>query len=311
MSEGKEYTETITFDKTNHVKAASPFKIYQIKFNSTLDEPCTSKLCTCTSSLAWYSELGCHANFMCTVMNGNACGDFGIQLSHKNSSKTDICNKNKIFTKQLSSLDYLTIDLWHTPTSRFDVVCHAWCSSRDGSNQVPPKQQGADVVLQPLLEDIALHQVDKTVTFERIELGIFNEEHPMSKYKVYQLDQVFDGFDECQVEKCYKKYDLSWRNRESCQLTFYCTKLWRNPCSEFGISVGVPSTGFQQEACSTNRVISSVVPTNQYLEILLWYLPFHEYHLTCNFWCTPTGALPQAIPSNLGTSQSMLQKMVS
>ena len=48
-----------------------------------------------------------------------------------------------------------------------------------------------------------------------------------------------DGRDECQAERCLKKYLFTWRNRDACQLTLFCDRLWKNPCAEFGLSLAI------------------------------------------------------------------------
>ena len=130
--------------------------------------------------------------------------------------------------------------------------------------------------------------------FEPFKLGLVNVEHPISSHKAYFVDQSSDGRDQCQVDRCFKKYVFSWRNKDSCQLTFYCTKLWRNPCSEFGVSLNLMGeTSKKHDICWTDTPFEAPVQTNSYVEVLFWYLPLHEYHIRCNFWCTFTGQIPQ------------------
>jgi hypothetical protein len=77
------------------------------------------------------SVVGHMCNFICGVLDGNVCGDYGINLLVDNSSTTiDVCHPSKMFSGPLGS--GVVVDLWYTADAKFEVACHFWCTE-DGS----------------------------------------------------------------------------------------------------------------------------------------------------------------------------------
>ena len=105
------------------------------------------------STLAWLGDYSCSAHFMCPVLKGNVCGNFGITLSNfeKGENKTDVCYENACFLGKIEDSGKIEIELWHSPNAEYEAECFFWCTT-DGNLPAPsPNSSQNNALIETLV----------------------------------------------------------------------------------------------------------------------------------------------------------------
>ncbi len=133
---------------------------------------------------SWRGRGGCQGRFLCTRLDGNVCGDYGIGISHiaedatsekatnkfffltsvllfetalAVSSTSDLCYANQVVPVHLRADEEMKVEYWWMRQEEEErgegggggipdqVQCHFWCNSRgDLPTALPASNVGSD-----------------------------------------------------------------------------------------------------------------------------------------------------------------------
>ena len=115
----------ISLSKIPSRRSLSSFNIYEFSFRRS---PCTEDRCQITSVLQYVASDSCDYTFVCSVLDGNICGSYGVEIDHSVEEEQDVCNQGEIFNGTLLSGQTLAVSLWYTQhMTAKDPNCYLWC----------------------------------------------------------------------------------------------------------------------------------------------------------------------------------------
>lgn len=104
---------------------------------------CEGDKCSSRISLNWKKTTSCKSTTLCTTLNDNVCGDYGIVVGEGGRDLGNICYKNRFYSHLVSpEKSQTTIDLWWYQGAKFQATCYFWCTA-DGS--VPASPSGIPI----------------------------------------------------------------------------------------------------------------------------------------------------------------------
>ena len=115
------------------VHALSPKTVYFLNQTKTEVALCASEMCSNEYAFKWHGSKQCKANFLCTKLSQNACGDYGIVLkdwrNNNGSEDEDVCYDHILHKRNIENGDEIEIQLWLNNGTRFDADCFLWCTA--------------------------------------------------------------------------------------------------------------------------------------------------------------------------------------
>lgn len=109
---------------------------------------------------------------------------------------------------------------------------------------------------------------------------------------LYQTKVSFDDCHGC-PDKGALKLRAEWQRDFDCQAKLICTQLEGNVCGDYAIKASEPdSDPASGYVCYEDVFTTATLGHGQELEMTLIYHNSSLYNVTCYFWCTPTGDLP-------------------
>ena len=85
----------------------------------------------------WWFSYGnpaatCKSRFVCTKLDGNVCGDYGIRVSDS-AGVSEICHPTSSYYGTVGNGKAFHLSLWHLlPRPNMQLSCYVWCTE-DGS----------------------------------------------------------------------------------------------------------------------------------------------------------------------------------
>lgn len=130
----------------------SSINMYEGEISSKSLPTCQEDKCRATYQWKYANPDDCQFKFVCTVLSGNPCGEYGLELVGGSSDEIQVCSSNAIYKTTLKSGQTLSMNLWWISQAEFETKCYAWCSHR-GSH---PTKSGEDTELDDLIIEKAV-----------------------------------------------------------------------------------------------------------------------------------------------------------
>jgi hypothetical protein len=99
---------------------------YQL-LKSSNQSKCYKQQCSEELSLTWLYKEPCNFKTICTDLQGNICGDYGVQVVYSISKIQDICFPNLTYSGEM--IENITVKLWYSKGSSYMVDCYSWCET--------------------------------------------------------------------------------------------------------------------------------------------------------------------------------------
>ncbi len=121
----------------------APQVVYRITANSS-NEVVTPK----NYNLKWLGREVCNSHFFCLSLDGNVCGDYGINLNQVDTNKevvgtTRVCFENVAYESELLPNEKSQIELWvAAPKPTLEFTCLFWCTTEGA---IPPAKPDPEV----------------------------------------------------------------------------------------------------------------------------------------------------------------------
>lgn len=119
---------------------------------------CQNDICHMKASLANLGRSACISNFICSVLNDNPCGDFGLELTYSQGKTQDVCFVGELHRETLNASASLEVDLWYGKAKKKDISCFFWCT-KDGHLPKPPQNLVDKSFLLKLVSILPHHHV--------------------------------------------------------------------------------------------------------------------------------------------------------
>jgi hypothetical protein len=111
-------------------------KIYHLTIGSDdFDEPCGNSRCELVAEFVWRGRDHCHSTLLCTVLDGNICGDYGMVAGN-----VTVCHEGVDYEDSLESGQMYDVRAWYAaawPDSHRGAECYFWCTSDGGAPPAP------------------------------------------------------------------------------------------------------------------------------------------------------------------------------
>lgn len=117
--------------------------------------------CEAVIELDWLTKDPGQWNFICTKLNGNICGDYGVQLNQNDGTPIDVCYVGEIHKGQLESPSSLNISVWFAPASLYEIRCYFWATKDGHLPKTISKSNDNEDIIQALVNHVKLEQADK------------------------------------------------------------------------------------------------------------------------------------------------------
>ena len=121
--------KTISLETDPTSKSLSTLNIYQFLFGSRSSCTDGSSRCEISTDLQYFATGSCDFTFVCSVLDGNPCGSYGIKVGLANEEEDhDVCNVGQTVNGTLTSGQTLEVSLWYTEhMTAQDPKCYLWC----------------------------------------------------------------------------------------------------------------------------------------------------------------------------------------
>ena len=284
----------------------SPLTVYFT--NQTLQDNgyCDADLCRQKNRFEWHGRSDCQSNFVCTRLDGNVCGDFGVTLSYgltgaelTSREDTEVCQERYSYKGAVSDGHSLEIQLWYRRGTEFQAECFMWCTAEGGLPDVPAQVIDVDAVIsdESQLEKISLIANPETVA--------------ISPNIIYEFEL---GPQSNASDHVVSFYRFRRRGPEQCEATLVCPELTGNVCGsyELAVSYGKPEHS-KMPVCHRAQYYSGVVEPGQDILIEFWH---HKdegkvFRAKCFIWCTshidgepPVNPPESAVPLELTSARA-------
>ena len=108
----------------------------------------TETLCSTKYSFTKYDGQ-CNGSLICTQMEGNACGTFGISLV-SDQGKQDVCHAGVEHYFSMRFFSSVDVEVWMVKGEKFALNCMLWCSEE---GEVPEKHEPTEQEIK-LVEEL-------------------------------------------------------------------------------------------------------------------------------------------------------------
>ncbi len=114
--------------------------------------------CRKSLSLGWlWPDQHCEARFACLELEGNACGNFGLQVKFPNSDQeVSVCRPDFQFEGRMKFEEKTDFALWHANNSRFEFDCYFWCTIDGNLPRVKPTSHVDDDIILSIVSETQL-----------------------------------------------------------------------------------------------------------------------------------------------------------
>ena len=289
----------------------APNKLFEMSNMEALQaQDCVNDICTIDKSLKWIGKNACQFNFVCIKLKGNACGEFGIDVIHK-QNKTRLCYKNQVLEFRMQTLDEVHVALWYSKTADFKLTCHAWCTPT-GALPVLSADNMADVLSPSMLEDLkqkteksGLSDMSQYKSIKWNE-DVASSTNPLSLSPImlYELTVSEDMLEPCTQEKCSSSKVFIWMNKDPSIFVFAITSAIGNLCGEFGIEITHNETS--RNICYESQRVSFTLNTFDQIQFTIWWAQDAKFMMTGFVWSTQTGNIPTFNGDMLNSTWSSL-----
>jgi hypothetical protein len=123
---------------------------------------CDTELCHQKYRFQWHGRNPCHSNYVCTELEGNICGDFGVSLSYRlpgdsfgqkgEERVTDVCYEQYVYEGTVTDEHSLEIKLWFHPDAVFHAECFIWCTTE---GNLPDKVKEPEVDAEEIINIVS------------------------------------------------------------------------------------------------------------------------------------------------------------
>lgn len=119
---------------------------------------CNATKCWKREQFHWLQEDSCTATFVCSHMETNVCGDFGVVLGHPIHEDKNYCFPKEHYSQLLQTNDRLDIGIWYIREAVFSLRCYFWCTET-GAYPAEPKPKVDGTFLERLVCTLRLVSV--------------------------------------------------------------------------------------------------------------------------------------------------------
>lgn len=194
----------------------------------------------------------CSSHLLCSSLNGNICGDFGLHLDKANQSKC-VCYEQKCYLGSVEPGHHFNISLWNYSDAEFEAECFFWCTETGQLPPAPPNKSKDKNILNQLvfttcsssqsLSFIALKfQLNSTGVIKPVKLS---PESEVMKYGspavIYKLQLSLLNDTMCSYKsRCWQKAHFMWNDDKSVgKFSILCTALSGNPCGDYTLAYSI------------------------------------------------------------------------
>jgi hypothetical protein len=116
----------------------------------------------------------------------------------------------------------------------------------------------------------------------------------VSTARVYHTELTSDQLPECNTTKCWANtHRFEFFGDSECAFKFACDELTGFPCGSYKLALQTGDAEEKANVCHQGIKHEGSLKFNEDLEVSLWYTSEREFSLSCYFWCTTDGELPQ------------------
>lgn len=265
----------------------------------------------------WTRDVSCHAHFICPVLDGNVCGDYGVTIDFGTDGETNVCYPRVSYRGEVTKDDLVTIALWFYEGAKYEAGCYFWCTF-DGEipEAVPEKVLDGDLTEYLVRDQInyicvamllfcqICFKVDQTTNLDTISVSSPSDQQSqyISPVNIYQLSVDQGKVDSClnSSSSCLVSSNLlTWspKSGDDGKYNFVCVTLEGNSCGDYGLRLKVSdasgeSVSLVDNVCHAGVVHRGDLGPGSSLDIGLWYAHRALFRVQCYFWATNNGALP-------------------
>lgn len=122
-------------------QAVSPVYVYHTSSAKNTLPACLHDRCSVSYTFTNMGRKACQASLICSSLNGNVCGDFGLDFNVVNRDANgnpepgpefQVCQKGHLFRTTLGKSSSVELNLWYDGDSDLMATCFFWCTA-DGA----------------------------------------------------------------------------------------------------------------------------------------------------------------------------------
>ena len=266
--------------------------MYHFRQEQNSLEECEDRKCYVRTQLKWNGQENCTFGFICSRLEGNSCGDFGLELERDETDQ--VCHASKLHSLTLSTGDETKINLWYSGNFSSEIACYYWCTHDGRIPQKPESQKLDKNVLDDLVRKWLIprkqnfnsnhFQLNTDKISSTLRVPSETTERNLKPDTVYHIRPA-ENFS-CSEERCVSDQVLTWHDVASgCNASFVCSRLNGHPCGDYGISISYENR--TDIMCQTGQVSTGYLSVGQTAHISVWHMANASSDWNCYFWCTP------------------------
>ena len=254
----------------------------------------------------WHSS-SCQFNFVCSQLEENPCGDFGLSLNVGNEDKNeDVCHPGIIHSAELRHKTSVKIGLWQMKSAAIDAQCYAWCTP-DGTL---PTYQPAGNKNQELLNQL-LTNSEKLRSATELSTSGGGSGEAISPIYVYAIKSFQNGA-VCDLgdDRCYTTYKFRQVSDLKNVISIIFSQLDGNICGDFGIEIlrgNGEIADSSQDLCTPGKLFQADFGEYDFMTVRIWFYSGTSFNITGYVWASADGALPF---TSVSSSFASLEQLV-
>lgn len=292
------------------MKALSPVVIYQTRIAIGDLDGCTADKCYRSFKFQTRSKESCQFAFVCSRLEEEPCGDFGIELAYPamGSASDQVCHPGAIHRSKLESGETANITLWHMASAKVEAQCFAWCT-QDG--QIPflsdSDGEGVSDLLQNLLR--ASENVLEVELKEDQEVSI------VSPVNIYHFSSQTSKVTCSSDKRCSISRRFTSVNDMPLKLSIVFCQMDGNVCGDFGIEVSRGNGAIMestQDLCRQGQIKVWRIGEYDFITVTLWFYQDSSVAFSGYLWATTDGKLPSTGgASNTNAMSSIVSQQIA
>ena len=153
-------------------QAVSPHQVFFANQSQNDAGSCENERCFQRFKFVNHGQDSCQAQVICTQLEGNVCGDYGVTLLRTGQVQEEIkhlCYEKELTSQTVSSQGSLEMIVWFLPGAEFIAQCYLWCTG-DGElpSAKPESDDGLIEKLVAVVDCLPLKQSAHTSLLDRL-----------------------------------------------------------------------------------------------------------------------------------------------
>ena len=127
------------------IVSLAPHKIYHLEYNTSVLSTTNEYISHINRYFLWLHDDSCQSKFVCTSLNGELWGRYGIKVQNADEEVFRITKNGAVLENILDFNEWLEVTIWYLPNTQIDSIsCFLWCDN--APHYIPDNEAEAELL---------------------------------------------------------------------------------------------------------------------------------------------------------------------